>query len=539
MTKSINAALFSQAIVSGAHKLSNNREYVDSLNIFPVPDGDTGTNMSLTFINAARAVENQNFTKVSEVSEAVAKATLRGARGNSGVILSQIFRGISKALVSSAQLDVATLKLALRKGSDTAYRAVMKPTEGTILTVIRSLAEAAEACEKEDVEDFFEEVLSGGKIALKKTQEMLPQLKAAGVVDAGGQGLIYIFEGFFEALKGNVCPLEGDSPITQTVSQVAQSTIKTEDIKYTYCTEFIINKFKSDITAAKMRAAIEPKGDCMIVIDDDDIVKVHIHTNHPGFVLEQAVKIGELVNIKIENMKEQHSDILKTEETVKNKERIPLAVVSVVNGAGLENTFKELGALYLIHGGQTMNPSTDDILSAINNVNADNVIILPNNKNIILAAEQAAKIAECNACVVESKTIPQGIAAMMDFSLQSDIETNIKKMKNAISKVKSGSVTHAVKSTDIDGKHIEEGDIIGVSEGHILSVDKTIDASALELIKEIADDESEIITLYFGEEITENEANALGEAVEELFPDADILVSNGGQSVYYYLISVE
>ncbi len=539
MTKSINAALFSQAIVSGAHKLSNNREYVDSLNIFPVPDGDTGTNMSLTFINAARAVENENFNSVSEVSAAVAKATLRGARGNSGVILSQIFRGISKELTNAAELNVNTLKLALRKGSDTAYRAVMKPTEGTILTVIRSLAESAEACEKEDIEEFFEEVLSGGKIALAKTQEMLPQLKAAGVVDAGGQGLIYIFEGFFEALKGNFCALEGDSPVAAGANQSAQSTIKTEDIKFAYCTEFIINKFKPDITAAKMRAAIEPKGDCMIVIDDDDIVKVHIHTNNPGFVLEQAVKIGELVNIKIENMKEQHSDILKAEETVKKTERIPLAVVCVANGSGLENTFKELGAGYLIHGGQTMNPSTEDILSAINNVNADNVIILPNNKNIILAAEQAAKIAECNACVIESKTIPQGIAAMMEFSLQSDIEVNTKKMTKAISRVKSGSVTHAVKSTDIVGKHIEEGDIIGVTDGHILSVDKKIDDSCLKLISEIADEDSEIITLYFGEGISESEANALGEAVEDLFPDADVLVSNGGQSVYYYLISVE
>ena len=539
MTKSINAALFSQAIVSGAHKLSNNREYVDSLNIFPVPDGDTGTNMSLTFINAARAVENENFNSVSEVSAVVAKATLRGARGNSGVILSQIFRGISKELANAKDLDVNTLKLSLRKGSDTAYRAVMKPTEGTILTVIRSLAESAEACEKQDIEEFFEEVLSGGKMALKKTQEMLPQLKAAGVVDAGGQGLIYIFEGFFEALKGNVCPLEGDSPVTAGTAQSAQSTIKTEDIKFAYCTEFIINKFKSDITAAKMRAAIEPKGDCMIVIDDDDIVKVHIHTNNPGFVLEQAVKIGELVNIKIENMKEQHSDILKAEETVKNKERTPLAVVSVANGTGLENTFKELGTAYLIHGGQTMNPSTEDILSAINNVNADNVIILPNNKNIILAAQQAAQIAECNAYVIESKTIPQGIAAMMEFSPQADIEVNIKKMTSAISKVKSGSITHAVKSTDIDGKHIEEGDIIGVSDGHILSVDKKIEDSSLKLIKEIADEDSEIITLYFGEGVDEAEANALQEATEELFPDADVYVSNGGQSVYYYLISVE
>lgn len=539
MIKSIDAALFSQAIISGAHKLSNNREYVDSLNIFPVPDGDTGTNMSLTFINAARAVENETFKTVAEVSQAVAKATLRGARGNSGVILSQIFRGISKELAGANDLNAETLKLALRKGSDTAYRAVMKPTEGTILTVIRSLAEAAEASEKENIEDFFEEVLNAGKVALKKTEEMLPQLKAAGVVDAGGQGLIYIFDGFFEALKGNVCALEGDSPVPSNNIQSVQGTIKTEDIKFAYCTEFIINKFNPEVTAAKMRAAIEPKGDCMIVIDDDDIVKVHIHTNNPGFVLEQAVKIGELVNIKIENMREQHTDLLKAEESVKNAERIPLAVVCVANGKGLENTFKELGVRYLIHGGQTMNPSTEDILSAINNVNAENVIILPNNKNIVLAAQQAAKIAECNAYVIESKTIPQGVAAMMEFSASADIETNTKKMISAISKVKSGSVTHAVKSTDIDDKHIDEGDIIGVSDGHILSVDKEISTSCLKLIEEIADEDSEIITLYYGEGISESDAKALGDSVEDSFPDADVIISDGGQSVYYYLISVE
>lgn len=537
MTKTIDAAQFSQIIISGANKLSNNREFVDSLNVFPVPDGDTGTNMSLTFLNAARAVEGQSFSDVSEVSEAVAKATLRGARGNSGVILSQIFRGISKELSSVKEANVECFKKALRAGSDTAYRAVMKPTEGTILTVIRSLAESAEASEKQDITEFFEEVIGGGKKALSKTQEMLPQLKAAGVVDAGGQGLIFIFEGFLDAIHGTPCTLVGDSPVSQ-VSQSAQSTIKTEDIKFAYCTEFIINKFNPSVTAAKMRAAIEPKGDCMIVIDDDDIVKVHIHTNHPGFVLEQAVKIGELINIKIENMKEQHSDLIGAQKETP-KERVPLAVVSVANGKGLEDSFTQLGVSHIIRGGQTMNPSTEDILTAIKEVNADNVIILPNNKNIVLAAQQAAEIADCNAVVIESKTIPQGIAAMMEFNINSDIESNTKKMTSALNKVKSGSVTHAVKSTEIDGKKIEEGDVIGVSGGHILSAEKEINDATLNLISQIADDDTEIITLYYGEGISNDDATKLSELIEDKFPDADIIVSDGGQSVYYYLIAVE
>jgi len=542
MTKIIDAPLLSKMIISGANNLSNNRELVDALNVFPVPDGDTGTNMSLTFINAAKGVEAVYSADVTEVAGTVAKATLRGARGNSGVILSQIFRGISKNIESPDGIDADSLKKALRGGCDTAYRAVMKPTEGTILTVIRAGAETAEAYEGEDAFELLEKVCLGMAEALKETQEMLPQLKQAGVVDAGGQGLLFIFEGFLAAIKGEDVSL-ADSSFASSVKQPAQSSINTEDIKFAYCTEFIINKYDAKKSADKMRAAIEPKGDCMIVIDEDDIVKVHIHTNHPGYVLEQAVKLGEMVNIKIENMREQHTDILNGATPQSEKKAVSehreTAVVAVANGDGLIATFTELGVTNIIHGGQTMNPSTEDILNAIEEANADNVFILPNNKNIVLAAQQAAEIAECNAIVIESKTIPQGICAMMEFNPTAPSEENAENMSAAMENVISGNVTHAVKDTEIDGIEIHEGDIIGVSGGHILSDAKDIKTATIDLLKEIATEDSEIITLYFGEGETEDSAQEIADAVEEIFPDADIMTANGGQSVYYYIVSVE
>ncbi len=540
MTKHIDASLLSKMIISGANNLSNNREMVDALNVFPVPDGDTGTNMSLTFINAARGVEENSSSDVSEVANTVAKATLRGARGNSGVILSQIFRGISKKIENPEFIDAAILKEALRSGCDTAYRAVMKPTEGTILTVIRAAAETAEGYEGEDAFVLIEKVCDGMNEALKATQEMLPQLKQAGVVDAGGQGLVFIFEGFLAAIRGNDISL-ADKDAFAINSKPAQSTINTEDIKFAYCTEFIINKYDAKTSADKMRNAIEPKGDCMIVIDEDDIVKVHIHTNHPGFVLEQAVKIGEMVNIKIENMREQHTDIINSESasSAPKAERKAVGVVAVANGEGLITAFTELGVTNIIHGGQTMNPSTEDILNKIDEANADTVFVLPNNKNIILAAQQAAEIADSKVIVIESKTIPQGICAMMNFSPEADAETNTKNMTAAMENVVSGNVTHAVKDTEMDGKVIHEGDIIGVSGGHILSADIDIFTATVQLVEQIADEDSEIITLYYGEGETEETAQEIADAIEEIFPDADILIANGGQSVYYYIVSVE
>lgn len=542
MTKIIDASLLSKMIISGANNLSNNRELVDALNVFPVPDGDTGTNMSLTFINASKSVNELRTNDVNEVANAVAKATLRGARGNSGVILSQIFRGFSKCLDNPEGINVSGLKRALRGACDTAYRAVMKPTEGTILTVIRAAAETSEYYRGTDVFELIENVYFGMEKALKKTQEMLPQLKQAGVVDAGGQGLLFIFEGFLAAIRNEDVVLTDNSLVSNAKQQPAQSSISTEDIKYAYCTEFIINKYDASASADKMRAAIEPKGDCMIVIDEDDIVKVHIHTNHPGFVLEQAVKLGEMVNIKIENMREQHTDIIngsEEKETKKVSEHRETAVVAVANGDGLISLFTELGVTNIIHGGQTMNPSTEDILNAIEEANADNVFILPNNKNIVLAAQQAAEIAECNAIVIESKTIPQGICAMMEFNPTASAEENAENMTEATGNVISGNVTYAVKDTEMDGIEIHEGDYIGVSGGHIVSDDKDLATATIELVKEIATEDSEIITLYFGEGETEESAQEIADAIEEIFPDADIMVANGGQSVYYYIVAVE
>ena len=536
MTKIIDASVLSSMVLSGAYNLNNNKELVDALNVFPVPDGDTGTNMSLTFISAAKAIENECFEGTDTLFNAVAKATLRGARGNSGVILSQIFRGISKSITKDS-IDVEMMKEALRGGSDTAYKAVMKPTEGTILTVIRSAAEAGEKFKGNDIVEFFAYVLSNMQNSLASTQDMLPQLRQAGVVDAGGQGLVCIFEGFVKALEGT--PVELIDKTAVITSKASATATSSKDIKYAYCTEFIINKHKSESSAQKMRSAIQSKGDCMIVIDEDDIVKVHIHTNHPGFVLEQAIKLGEMVNIKIENMREQHSDIINA---VPEKKKVPhrdTAIVAVANGKGLIKTFTELGVTNIVPGGQTMNPSTEDILSSIEEANADTVYVLPNNKNIILAAQQAAKIAECTVVVIESKTIPQGINAMLAYSPAEDAETNMKKMTKALSRVTSGNVTHAVKDTEMDGLQIHEGDIIGVSGGHILSADKDIFTATTALIKKIADEDSEFITLYYGEDVTEEDARKIAVAIEEDFDDVEVTVANGGQSVYYYLISVE
>lgn len=541
MTKNINAALFAQMIISGANNLCNNREIVDSLNVFPVPDGDTGTNMSMTFINAARAAQGASYGGVCEIAQLAAKATLRGARGNSGVILSQIFRGISKALGDKKELDAQDVRLCLRGACDTAYRAVMKPTEGTILTVIRAVADGAESSSAETAASVFADAVKNGNAVLLKTRDMLPQLKQAGVVDAGGQGLMFIFDGFLAAIDGKpVAAGDNAAQFAPTGTATAQSTIKTEDIKFAYCTEFIINKYNAAASAAKMRGAIEPKGDCMLVIDEDDIVKVHIHTNHPGFVLEQAVKLGELVNIKIENMKEQHTALAGgAEDKAAQKSKKPVSIVSVANGAGLEKTFCELGVDVIVNGGQTMNPSTDDILSAIEQSGGETVIVLPNNKNIILAAQQAAKLASCRTEVLETKTVPQGIAAMMAFSPAAETDKNISQMKKAAAGVESGSVTHAVKDTELDGKKIKEGDYIGVCKGTIAAVSKELTACVLDTLKSVADEDSEIITLYYGEDISEDEAQKTVAAAEDAFPDADVCLVNGGQSVYYYIISAE
>ncbi len=540
MTESIDAAMLKNMVISAANNLNENKGYVDSLNVFPVPDGDTGTNMALTFTSAAREVSSKEFSASSEVANTVAKATLRGARGNSGVILSQIFRGISQSLSGKSTFTVEDFAQAMQRGSDTAYHAVMKPTEGTILTVIRLMAKAAAEFQGSGFEKFFAEVNKRGKQALDKTPDLLPQLKQAGVVDAGGRGLLFIFEGMEKALSGGEFTLSETTGAAKSVG-AAQKAVNADEITFTYCTEFIIEKYNESMTADNMRRNISSIGDCMLVIEESDVVKVHIHTNNPGFVLEQAVKLGELINIKIDNMKHQHNSIISSEEE-KAEEPLPereLAVIAVAAGSGIESIFKELGAAYVISGGQTMNPSTEDILAAIEKVNAKNVIILPNNKNIILSSEQAKSLAEVNVEVINTKTIPQGITAMMNFLPEGSLSDNVSSMTEAISSVKSGSVTHAVRDSSFEGTEIHEGDYLGLREGSISLVGQNLDSTTLNLISSMTDDDSEIITVYYGEDIDDEAAKALSESLEEAYPDCDIFVKNGGQPVYFYFISVE
>lgn len=544
MIKTINAALLKNMIISAANKLNENKAHVDALNVFPVPDGDTGTNMALTFMAAAKDISTKEFSAAGETAQAVAKATLRGARGNSGVILSQIFRGISLGLAGKETVTTEDFAHAIQKGCDTAYQAVMKPTEGTILTVIRFMAKAAmENIEITDFEKFFAVVIKEGNNALEQTPEMLPQLKQAGVVDAGGKGLLCIFEGMVAALDGREVSLsDGTSAPAQAQAQSsAQQAIDPDEIEFGYCTEFIIEKNNANDNANAFRDKIAPTGDSMLVIEEDEIVKVHIHTNNPGFVLEQAVKLGQLINIKIDNMRYQHSNIIaENEPAPKAKEPMKeLAVISVSAGDGIADVFTELGVSYVIRGGQTMNPSTDDILAAIEKVNAKNVIVLPNNKNIILAAEQAVDLADVNVAVIPTKTIPQGITAMTSFLPEGSLEDNVDAMNEAITMVKSGSITHAVRNTSIDDKEIHEGDYLGMREGKIALVNPDLSETFTSLIDEMVDEDSEIITIYYGEDVSEDDATALCDSLEEKYPDCDVYVRGGGQPVYYYFLAVE
>ncbi len=553
MINVINAALFRNMVLSAANKLSENKDKIDALNVFPVPDGDTGTNMGLTFMNAAKEIENSEYASVSDAAAAVAKATLRGARGNSGVILSQIFRGISKGLKGMETADVQSMAAALQAGSDTAYSAVMKPTEGTILTVVRKCAAAAEDYSGEDIEELFALVIKKGNRALEKTTQMLPQLQQAGVVDAGGQGLMFVLQGFAEALDGREVKLKAMGQKAKAPADAPKQSVKAEDIKYTYCTEFIINKSNPSDSPDKLRSAIEGKGDCMLIIDEEEIVKVHIHTNNPGYVLEQAVLLGEMVNIKIDNMKRQHSNLTggaaeeeKTsppeEKEAAEKPAEPekeLAVIAVAAGEGLAQTFRDMGVDAVIEGGQTMNPSTEDILAAAEKANAKNIIVLPNNKNIILSAEQAQYLTQRKIFVVPSRSVPEGIAAMMAFNPSASPEELFELMKEGIKTVKSGSVTFAVRDTSIDGMDIAKGNYLGISSGKILSVGEDMNKTAQGVADALTDDDSAVISVYFGSDVTEEQAKELGEALEEKYPDTDVLIYNGGQPVYYYIISVE
>ncbi|GMQ56907.1 DAK2 domain-containing protein [Vallitalea sediminicola] len=552
----IDSSTLKKMFVSGAKHLESKKAYVDKLNVFPVPDGDTGTNMSLTILSAAKEVSNSNYNNMKEVAKAISSGSLRGARGNSGVILSQLLRGFAKVISEHDKIDTLILAKAFQKGVETAYRAVMKPKEGTILTVARETAERAAmlAIDSNDIEFVIRESINYAKEVLEKTPDMLDVLKQAGVVDAGGQGLVYVFEGAFMSLQAGeeldfdiVTDIDTDVEIDN--SNLAK--ISTEDIKFGYCTEFIINVNNSDTTEEDsfvFRDYLETIGDSIVVAGYDDIIKVHVHTNDPGLAIQKALELGELVNLKIDNMRQQHtSKVISQQDTVSsntekisNEPRKEVGFVAVSIGDGLKDIFNSLGVDYIIQGGQTMNPSTEDVLNAIKQVNADNVFVLPNNKNIILAAKQASELCEDkNVIVIPSKSIPQGISAMISYEHENSVDDNIKNMEDSMTDVSTGQLTFAVRDTSIDEKEIREGDILGIGNDKILTVEKELDTAAKELVQQLVNDDSELVIIYYGQDVDENVADNFGKYIEERFEDCDVEVHYGGQPLYYYILSVE
>ena len=534
--KTINAELLALMLKSAANNLKNNKKAINDLNIFPVPDGDTGTNMSMTFSGALGSISLEEET-CSALVKALSKAALRNARGNSGVILSQIIRGIYKGVDEAEELSVEVIKNAAVMAKKSAYDAVMKPTEGTILTVVRQMAEFAEESygNYSEADEFLFALYEKGNESLAKTPDMLPVLKQAGVVDAGGQGVMTLFEGLIYALREGkaIESEEGETTSSKTIAEV-----KTE-IKFLYCTEFLINK-KADRKTAQFTAAIENLGDCMLVIEDDEIVKVHIHTNHPGRVIEEAIKLGELTNLKIDNMKYQHDDKAEKEaEAQEEKELKKYGFVAVAAGDGLSEIFKSLGADAMVEGGQTMNPSTQDILDAVEKVDAENVFVLPNNKNIILAAEQVDALTKKNVIVLPTKNIPTGISAIMGFDESLSPEENAENMMGMASGVTCGQLTFAARDTEVDGVDIHEGDIMGLSPNGIEVVGDDLPSCTVELIDSLVTEDSGVISVYYGEEVSEDDANALLEELEEKYKDMDVALYYGGQPVYYYIVSVE
>lgn len=532
----IDGKLLAQMFLSGANNLYNKRQTVDELNVFPVPDGDTGTNMSMTAQNMAKSLLEVQSDSVTRIADVMSFATLRGARGNSGVILSQFFRGIAKSLKGKNECDAHEFAEALVQGSEVAYNAVMNPTEGTILTVAKAAAKAAQEAEN-DILAVLKAAKEEGTKTLLKTPDMLPALKKAGVVDAGGQGWVFVLEGALYYLEnGKAVECDKKQQTEDQKADTAQQSVDVKDIKYIYCTEFIVEKRDMSVNVLNFKRAIEKTGDCMLVIDDDDIVKVHIHTNNPGFVLENAVKLGTMINIKIDNMKHQHQSLIEKEEAKPPKK---YGFVAVCAGDGIAAIFKDMGADAVIEGGQTMNPSTDDILAAAKGVNAETIFVLPNNKNIILAANQAMEISKKHIIVIPTKSIPEGISAMMKFSGEKTEKDNETAMNKAVKNVTSAQITFAVRDTEADGKKIEKGDILGLVGSKIEEVGKKPDEVLFDLVEDIVTDDSEFITLYFGEDVKEEDAKAAAEKIEDTFEDTEVFVKYGGQPLYYYIISVE
>lgn len=554
--KTINTEMLQKMFLAGAANLEAKKEFINELNVFPVPDGDTGTNMTLTIMAAAKEVQALDRPDMVSVAKAISSGSLRGARGNSGVILSQLLRGFTKEIREYEEIDVTTLAKACDRATATAYKAVMKPKEGTILTVAKGVSQkAAELAETtEDLEVFIPEVIKHAEEVLAQTPEMLPVLKEAGVVDSGGQGLLEVLNGAYDAFLGkeiDYTAIEASSG-TKMVKPGQQAET---DIKFGYCTEFIIMTEKefTDKDEMEFKGYLESIGDSIVCVADDDIVKIHVHTNDPGLAIQKALTYGQLSRMKIDNMREEHQEkLIRDAEKVaaqqaaekaqkkKKEPRKPVGFIAVSIGEGMNEIFRELGVDYIIEGGQTMNPSTDDMLTAIDGVNADHVFILPNNKNIILAANQAQSLTkDKDIIVIPTKTVPQGITAVISYMPEADVDANIETMQDAIKNVKTGQVTYAVRDTHIDDKEIHEGDIMGIGDQGILAVGQSVEETTKELLAKLVDDDSELISLYFGQDVQEADAEVFAANVEALYPDVDVDIHMGGQPIYYYVLSVE
>ena len=558
-TKTINVDVLAKMFLAGAQNIEAKKDYINELNVFPVPDGDTGTNMSMTIMAAAKEVTALDKPEMKDLAKAISSGSLHGARGNSGVILSQLLRGFTKAIKEEKEIDVLTLATACQRARDTAYKAVMKPKEGTILTVASGIAtKAAEMAEEtDDLEEFIPAVIDHAQEVLNQTPEMLPVLKEAGVVDSGGQGLLEVIKGGYDAFLGKEIDYSAIKPSTG-VAVTKVNTEDTADIKFGYCTEFIIlteKEFTED-DEHEFKKFLSSIGDSIVCVADDDVVKIHVHTNDPGLAIQRALTYGQLSKMKIDNMREEHQEKLirdaekvaeqqaKEEAAYEEKKsaepRKAMGFIAVSIGAGMNEIFKELGADYIIEGGQTMNPSTEDMLNAIDQVNADTVFILPNNKNIVLAANQAKSLVEDKEIIViPTKTVPQGITAIINFMPDADAKTNEETMLEEIKNVKTGQVTYAVRDTHIDDKEIHEGDIMGIGDSGILAVGKELEETTKELIANLVDEDSELISIYYGEEVSEEDAEKFTEEISELYPDVDVDIQFGGQPIYYYVLAVE
>lgn len=547
----IDAKLLARMFLAGAKNLEVKKEWINELNVFPVPDGDTGTNMTLTIMSAVKEVNNLEDVQMTSLAKAISSGSLRGARGNSGVILSQLLRGFTKGIRDLEKLDAVALARAVDKGVETAYKAVMKPKEGTILTVARGVADKALelAEDAEDLQTFLEDVLEEGRRVLAKTPDMLPVLKEAGVVDSGGQGLMVVLEGAFDAFMGKEVDLTFDGGESAKVVKITPQA--EADIKFGYCTEFIIvlNKEFTAEDEVDFKAYLSSLGDSIVCVADDEVVKIHVHTNDPGLAIQRALTYGSLSRIKIDNMREEHQEKLikdaekiaaqQAEEAAKAPKK-EVGFISVSIGEGFGQIFRDLGVDYLIEGGQTMNPSTEDMLNAISKVNAEHIFILPNNKNIILAANQAKALTkDKDIIVIPTKTVPQGITAVINYVPEKSVEDNEKDMTEEITRVKTGQITYAVRDTHIDDKEIHEGDIMGIGDHGMLAVGKEVAAVAKETVEQMVDDETELISIYYGEGFTEEEAEKLAGELEEQYDYCDVEVNCGGQPIYYCIISVE